>query len=395
MSYAARMRRMASTTRFPLFLTTVLLSSALLHCGDDTGTGGTAGGGGAGASGGNGGSTSSGLPANEWTFVDVEGSICMNGDPTGFAINPHETAEDIVIYLQGGNACFDILSCAATANLNGYDASDFADDEFIDTVPYLNRSDAANPYADFNLAFVPYCSGDVYAGDRSDADVGNGTRQFHGFKNIALFVEELKTRFPNAKRVVLTGQSAGGFGAAYNYDQVATAFGPDVKVTLIDDSGPPMSVEFVSECLQRHFKDTWGLDNTLPADCAGCADDVWMEPFATHLISKTPERSIAIISSHSDETISNFWAFGENDCANLNGPLGTYPPGKYLDGLEDLRDRIAPEAGGRFGLFLIPGAEHVFTDNPFGSVSVDGVLLEDWIRDAIAEDGAWGNVPAN
>lgn len=405
----ARMMASLSAPRVSLLVLT-LLSVPLLHCGDDSSTGGAGGAGASGGSGSTGGSGGMGgaggtggaaadppfdLEPNTWNFVDFPEAQCMNGTPTGIAINAHASSQDVVIFLQGGNACFNALSCAVTANPNGYDASNFEEErEFLDDSPYFDRGNEANPLKDFSYAYVPYCTGDVHAGERADANVGGQMRQFHGYTNMGKYLERIVEEFPNAKRVVLAGVSAGGFGAAYNYDQVATAFGPDVKVTLIDDSGPPMSEEFIPQCLQEHMRETWGITETLPADCADCDDPVWIEPFISHVMTKYADRSLAIISSDSDETISNFWSFGENDCATLNGGFAAYPAGKYRQGLEDLRDRIAVEAGGKFGLYLVDGTEHVFLDNGF-TVTVDGTKLEEWIGSAIAEDASFGNVSAD
>ena len=399
----------ASLSNFALM---TILAAPLLHCGDDTGTGasttggggsggvedggggGTAGSGGTGGTGGAGASGPINAPADEWTFIDFPEAVCMNGTPTGIAINPHASSEDVLLFLEGGNACFNLISCLSTANLDGYDAAKFASQGpgTLDGSPYLDRDNAANPLADFSYVYVPYCTGDVHAGDIADVMVAGEVRQFHGHKNMGLYLDRLVQTFPNAKRVVLSGASAGGFGAAFNYDLVAEAFGPSVKVTLIDDSGPPMGDQFIAECLQSHLKTTWGLSETLPADCVDCAADSWAEPFVNHILTKFPERSIGLISSEADATITTFWAFGEDNCAKLNSGLPIYPEGKYLLGLEDLRDRIG--AGTNFGMFLVPGDEHVFMDNGLNAVSVDGVKLEDWIRDAIAEEPTWGSVSA-
>ena len=128
--------RRASLSNFALL---TILAAPLLHCGDDTGTGasttggggsggveeggggGTAGSGGTGGTGGTGGAGASGpinAPADEWTFIDFPEAVCMNGTPTGIAINPHASSEDVLIFLEGGNACFNLISCLSTANLD-------------------------------------------------------------------------------------------------------------------------------------------------------------------------------------------------------------------------------------------------------------------------------------
>lgn len=402
----------------PTFVLPVLLGVSLvaIGCGDDTATGGAGGGeagapstggsnpgggseGGAGGGvggGGEGGQLPTGpidAPADEWTFVEFPGATCMDGSPTGIGINPHPTSDDVVVFLMGGNACFNKVSCLIVANKDGYDAEKFAADVAgdISTTQYFDRSNPDNPFRDFSYVFVPYCTGDVHAGEKADVEIDDTTYQFHGFTNMTQYLERVVPTFPDATRVVLTGVSAGGFGAAYNYDQVATAFGADVPVTLIDDSGPPMGEEFVPACLQQHFMDTWGIGETLPADCADCGEGgLFLEPFINFVLNKYPDRSLGLVSSEGDATIRQFWGYGENDCAGMDGAPPPYSAEKYEAGLIDLRDRIAEDS--RFRLYMVPGTEHVFVDNGLDAVTVNNVALEDWIVQALEEDPAWDNV---
>ena len=66
------------------------------------------------------------------------------------------------------------------------------------------------------------------------------------------------------------GLVAGGFGAAFNYDRVSAAFCP-LPVTLLDDSGPPMSDTYLAPCLQKQWRGLWNLPGVLPAACTACA----------------------------------------------------------------------------------------------------------------------------
>jgi hypothetical protein len=371
-------------------------------CSDDAAAGG--GGAGAGDTGGAGGSGGGGpvcgveegeiisAPADTWTWVDFPDSLCMNNTPTGIGVNLSATSDDVVIFLMGGNACFNNVSCAVTANTDGYGAMKFAVEDAL-AEELFDRTNPANPLRDYSYVFVPYCTGDVHAGDRADVTIGSSTWQFHGYKNMAAFLKRIVPTFKNASKVVLAGVSAGGFGAAFNYDQVATAFCP-TPVVLIDDSGPPMGVEFVPACLQKHFVDTWGLAATLPSDCSDCVNDqgVFMEPMIAHIVGKYPDKTLGLISSEEDETIRRFWGYGENDCASLPGIPAAYPAAKYTQGLEDLRDRIIGDKA-RFKAFLVPGTEHVFLDDDPSMVTAGGVTLQTWLTQALNGDPAWDNVP--
>lgn len=390
----------------PVLLSLALAgAAALIGCGDDTstsggggaGTGGQATGGqatGGQASGGGGAGGGVVLTDEEWNWVDIPGSECLDGSQTGIAVNPSTTSENVVFFLQGGNACFNLASCLVTANPNGIDKARFEANELpaLESADWFDRANPANPLKDYTWVYIPYCSGDLHAGDADDVMVGGKARQFHGYKNVGLAVDFVKPLVPGAQKVLVTGVSAGGFGAALNYDRIATAFGSGVKTTLIDDSGPPMEDPYVASCLQKVFKDVWGYDKTLPADCAGCSADSWTKAYVQYLLGKYPERSIGLISSEGDATIRSFMSYGENNCANLNGAPGNYDPAVYKQGLVDLRDNVA--TSGRFALFMIPGEEHVFLDNGFDAVTTGTppVKLEDWIAQALADDPTWTSV---
>jgi hypothetical protein len=50
-----------------------------------------------------------------WTWIDIDGSVCDDGTPTGIAVNPSPSAGpdgDLLIYFVGGGACWDSLTCA-------------------------------------------------------------------------------------------------------------------------------------------------------------------------------------------------------------------------------------------------------------------------------------------
>ena len=91
------------------------------------------------------------------------------------------------------------------------------------------------------MVFIPYCTGDVFAGDRRDVDVSRSVRsqQFVGYSNMTRFLEHIAPTFSDADQVLLTGFSAGGFGALLNYDQTKEIFG-DTPVYMVDDSGIPL-----------------------------------------------------------------------------------------------------------------------------------------------------------
>jgi len=362
-------------------------------------------------------------PDNTWTWVDVPESRCMTDTPTGIGINLNSKSKDVIIYLEGGNACFNTLSCAVTFNKNGYDSTAFQKDVDgssgnmnLTTWPAFQRTDP-NPLKDYNYIYVPYCSGDLHAGDVSGVMVGGKTRNFHGFKNMTAYLQRITATFPHPGKVILAGFSAGGFGAALNYDQTAKAFGPDVKVTLIDDSGPPLTGmapggdNYIAACLQKAFNDTWNLSANFPAACTDCkpANGVFTEGLARYLSTTYADRNLALLSGTQDATISTFLSYGDMNCANIQGNPGTYPAGYYAAGLADLRD-VSTKGDSHFYTYYVDGSgcasmpcpmddpsnptRHVWLNDPTG-VKSNGVNLTDWINKLIAGDPSLADVPAH
>ena len=167
----------------------------------------------------------------------------------------------------------------------------------------FNRGYAGNPVKDWTFVYVPYCTGDVHAGNRTDATVTGvtGKQQFVGYVNLGKDLKRIVPSFTGLSKVLLTGVSAGGFGAAANYVQVAKAFGP-VPVYDLDDSGPPMPDPYLAKCLQTEQVMLWGLDKTVLADCGTDCPDPSNYPldYARHVGKTYPNVPFGLIESTGD-----------------------------------------------------------------------------------------------
>ena len=357
-----------------------------------------------GAGGGTGGGGVGGFtaPNEKWTYIPVEGAKCINNTDTGIGVNLESGSDDVLIYMEGGNACFNTASCDITFNTSGYGPTQFNSDVTMYLgAPLFDRT--VSLFKSYNFVYIPYCTGDVHAGD-NDTTVGGTMRHFHGAHNMDLYLARMKAAFPNAKHMVISGSSAGGLLPArrFNYDRTAKVF-PNVKVALIDDSGPPMAEAFVPACLQKYFMQTWGLAKTLPADCAGCtpADGGFMEPLVTYISTTYADRRLSLISSSQDGTISQFWGYGDDNCMTpgLNGLPGAYAGSEYAMGLEDLRDRIIGDTQPNFKAFIIDtdqadgngDTHHVWLDQDPTMLVENGVTYETFLEQQMFDDAMWAN----
>ncbi|MBA3502034.1 MAG: DUF4215 domain-containing protein, partial [Deltaproteobacteria bacterium] len=45
-------------------------------------------------------------PANAWQYFDIPGTTCIDGTTAGFSVNFNPSSTKLVIFLEGGGACF-------------------------------------------------------------------------------------------------------------------------------------------------------------------------------------------------------------------------------------------------------------------------------------------------
>src|SRR5258708_11402616 len=70
-------------------------------------------------------------PKDTWTWVDFPDSACSEGTPTGIGLYPSSTSSNLILYMQGGGACWDYLTCytLGIATAGPYGQSQFNSDK--------------------------------------------------------------------------------------------------------------------------------------------------------------------------------------------------------------------------------------------------------------------------
>jgi hypothetical protein len=75
----------------------------------------------------------------------------------------------------------------------------------------------------------------------------------------------------SSQELVLTGESAGGFGAFANFPFVRDHW-PSARAVLLDDSGPVIDDDSLAPCLQAAWRKDWALNRALPDGCPCITD---------------------------------------------------------------------------------------------------------------------------
>lgn len=276
----------------------------------------------------------------------------------------------------GGGACWDYQSCYQ-AQLATYVTSGFTEANMpfltlmTSAVGLLNRTDATNPFRNDSVISVPYCTGDAFTGDNV-ADY-QGMKTHHvGHANVMAYLKRIVPTFPKAKRVVLVGVSAGGMGAAFNWWWVQQAFGPDVVVDLVDDSGPALPAPYIAPSVLSEWQNAWHLEQNVPPGCTECKTAV--DALVTYSATQMPKSRGALLDYTQDSVLPGF--FG----------VTTEQFGQGLDVLAKQRLDALPS----FRYFFADQSDHVLLPHP--DLTQNGVVLWDWIKAMFADDPSWVNV---
>ncbi|HET8541765.1 MAG TPA: pectin acetylesterase-family hydrolase [Anaeromyxobacter sp.] len=329
------------------------------------------------------------LPPLVWSWVPVAGAVCSDGSATGIAVNPSATpGADVLVFLMGGGACWDTLTCFT---IGAATPGPFGEAQMRQQIPalqpgsLLDRTVASNPYKDFTFVFVPYCTGDVHTGDRTQRYTGAPRDWRHkGRVNLSNDLAWMEEHLEAPAKVVVSGSSAGGFGSLLAFD-MARAMWPTAKGYLVDDSGPPLRE--IPPLTIAAWDVAWGLGEVVaplcgPLDCMGDLSRLFPA-----LQEKYPGDRLALLSSTQDTTIRNF--FGT---FTTTFPFVTpMDPNTFETGVRGLASRMEDDTPpGETHAFVVTGTSHTMLGNPAGFFAPDGTTtLFEWLGQQVNDDAAW------
>ncbi|MFT7372967.1 MAG: hypothetical protein ACI9T9_001661 [Oleiphilaceae bacterium] len=192
-----------------------------------------------------------------WERIEIPGTKCSDGSQYKFWVYDNPSSTNLVMMFEGGGACWDYESCSGrlgklgAANPNGI-ADDFITSQTADFVsPIVNGADPGFPFRSktdlatkgWDVAFMPYCTGDVHVGNKittyTDPTGIDPPLNFHhmGYSNSTAAFDYMANRFPTISKFLITGFSAGGVasGALYHSARQQLNFNEGY---MLNDSGP-------------------------------------------------------------------------------------------------------------------------------------------------------------
>ncbi len=321
------------------------------------------------------------LPAGEWTQIETGGdTICMYDTPYSFFVRPaSEPTDKLMIYFEGGGACWDGFTCGAI----GQFASQYeVGEEPPASFGIFDFENEANPVTDYNTVFVPYCTGDIHGGDevvtfdvpkeQLGVDFDQITVHFNGRKNSQAVLDWVYENFVQPEQVFVTGCSAGGYGATVNAPFIMEHYA-DVPVVHLADAAVGVAPDYWDGLT------TWGFGKL------GFLDEVNPDTFNTEYMLKLaemyPNNIISQYTTYMDQVQVAFYGIQTGVFVNASNFLTVSVD--WSAGAE-ARLNTLNDANENFYSYLAGGMVHCITTLPqFYQFQVDDVPVTAWVADLL------------
>lgn len=316
----------------------------------------------------------------EWYSVHPDGAIDAAGNPYHANVRMGSENKVMVVFSGGGVSVDDYTEARAVTS-----ALEVGFYTVLDGFDQLAKSGLADtdPFKDWTVVHLPYSTGDFHAGAGSNVVTGvDGEPQtvhHAGFTNLELVLSD-----PDVHDIVgtptdllVTGGSAGGFGAAIDTTAVMEYFPETENVTTLVDS------------------------SLLLFDWHSVSEDVWKSPSAvsdvlstdnftldalTALAEEHPSVKILFASSVRDESLARMQSYLSGGEFAVTAEDGI----RYQADLTEMVEQLQEQVPG-IGLYIFQGdtnattglTQHTIGPNTTDEL-VDGVTPLTWITDAVA-----------
>jgi hypothetical protein len=284
---------------------------------------------------------------------------CADGSAFNFWLREANPAK-VVFYLGGGGACFSAETCADN---DLYKTT--VEDDPTEQGGMFHLDDERNPFADYSIVYLPYCTGDVHIGDATTEYAPGLTIRHKGFVNGTAALDRLAATFSGAAEVVVVGESAGSVAAPL-YAGLLSDRLPDARITVLGDG----SGSYPEGARTNEVFAAWGVGNAVPD---------WPENARLTAEGWSPSRFVIQSARHDPEIVFARHDHASDDEQELFGELLGVPAKKLLSRIEANETQIE-SAGVKLLSYVGPGDEHVIlSDGPFYRETVAGVKLVDWV----------------
>ncbi len=176
--------------------------------------------------------------SGQWVYHEIAGTQCRDGSPAGFYTLFSSTSTKLLIYLEQGGACFNPALCTSNPASVGDSITGRTLSETIaglrpgvkqvpQTTGLFDLNKRPEPVQGLEHGVDPLLHRRCVRWERAQHHRSGVSRDaaVRRLPEHAEFVGHIVPTFPAPERVVLTGTSAGSFGAGLSFNQVQDAYG--------------------------------------------------------------------------------------------------------------------------------------------------------------------------
>ncbi|KAL0322873.1 UNVERIFIED_CONTAM: Pectin acetylesterase 11 [Sesamum angustifolium] len=181
------------------------------------------------------------VQSSDWTSITFlpsaisKGAVCLDGSPPAyyFRKGSGDGIDNWVIFLEGGGWCASNKGCLERTNISTGSTKLKEKRHYFKDI--LSSNLTINPdFYNWNRVYVGYCDGSSYTGDVEE----NTYPTRRGAKIFDVVMEDMLAKgMKNAKNAILSGGSAGAWGAIVHCDGFRELIPKASRVKCISDSG--------------------------------------------------------------------------------------------------------------------------------------------------------------
>lgn len=354
--------------------------------------------------------------------INASGALeCHEGNKQFSFYYKPGSSDKVVVFFDEGGACWDSNTCV-TGNqtpLSTYVPEIGPSSDPANMGGLFDVANKANPYRDWSMVVIPYCTGDIHWGSKDEtytdytgavtgAPGGSVTIHHRGFDNFLYVREWMKNRFSarerdeGIKKLLVTGSSAGAYGSAFAYPHLKQAF-PRAKGYLMADAGNGVIIDDFRDQALNGPDARWGIQGNLAHWVPGM--DGFPSTPSTHLIEAI---YFALAGAYPNDRFSQYTSYADiiqvlfyNIMLNQNdlAAWAKLTPDVYGAWVKQMVDHVWSTANNpNYRFFVAEGCNHTvlpFSDDFYQKTNpLHSKRFLPWFR-ALTQDedgaGAWKN----
>ena len=334
--------------------------------------------------------TNPGIPYEGTTLHPV----CSHGDQYHFFVK-RGSVNKLVMYYQGGGACWSPATCISLGTFDQSVDPSGSDNPNNTHTGFGDLTNPNNPFKDWNIVFVAYCTGDIHFGD-SAPNYGSTIRH-KGWHNSRTAEKWAREHFVAPDEMFVTGSSAGAYGAFFNAPLHVEVW-PEARTSVLADAGNGIITPdflntpgygFQQWNFQAHLPNIPGVLDSInngtgiPAYTKAVADfypDVWWAHYASSYDGGTGGQTGFYNVMKNPGNVAEWLNWWHKSC-EWNSMMVTQAHATSTQIPSNYRYYIG--TGSRHTMY---GSDKVYNDN------TSGTLIVDFVNQMLTRSPSWANV---